>query len=49
MDVTVFDAASKQPVTKVTIPFMKFCQQHELVRMLDRADEFKKIFMAHYE
>lgn len=49
MDKIVISEAEAAPVTKVTIPFMKFCQKHELVRMLDRADEFKQIFLSNYE
>lgn len=49
MDNFIIINTSREPVTKVSIPFMKFCKQHELIKMLDRADEFKKIFMAKYE
>ncbi len=48
MDITIFDAASEEPVLKVSIPFMKFCNKHELVKMLDRAAEFKSIFLSRY-
>ncbi len=46
MDASVISEMDAEPVAKVTIPFMKFCQKHELVRMLDRADEFKIIFSS---
>lgn len=49
MDKVVVEEAESEPITKVTIPFMKFCQKHELVRILDRADEFKIIFSSSYE
>ena len=49
MDETVVREAEAEPITKVTIPFMKFCQKHELVRILDRADEFRIIFSKAYK
>ena len=49
MDSYICEAIGELPVTKISIPFMKFCNKHELIRMLDRADEFKTIFLADYE
>lgn len=48
MDTSILNETSREPVTKISIPFMKFCQKHELIKMLDRADEFKNIFISKY-
>lgn len=48
MDSVIINETSKEPVLKVSIPFMKFCQKHQLLKILDRTDEFKNIFIAKY-